>query len=291
MLRLSSAVCFAILAALVKLASAGGIPFIQLMFLRSFFATLLIAGYIAVLRDPGLLKTQRPNAHLFRSAIGGTGMLFVFMGIVALPLDQATAIGFSAPLIATLLSAVFLKEKVGRHRWLATMIGFLGVLIIIHPDPGTMISQGAIYALVGVCFISATAVTIRQIAATESGVTIAFYFMALSSVALAVALPFFWTTPTSWQWLLLAGIGIAGGLVQLTSTVALRYAPVSTLVPFDYTQLLWAALVAFILWGDVPGEDTLAGAAIVIASGLYIVHRERKLKLPHPPISRITNGG
>src|SRR3546814_15484069 len=77
------------------------------------------------------------------------------MGIVALPLDQATAIGFSAPLIATLLSAVFLKEKVGRHRWLATMIGFLGVLIIIHPDPGTMISQGAIYALVGVCFISA----------------------------------------------------------------------------------------------------------------------------------------
>src|SRR3546814_6020025 len=77
-------------------------------------------------------------------------MLFVFMGIVALPLDQATAIGFSAPLIATLLSAVFLKEKVGRHRWLATMIGFLGVLIIIHPDPGTMISQGAIYALVGV---------------------------------------------------------------------------------------------------------------------------------------------
>src|SRR3546814_3771310 len=94
-----------------------------------------------------------------------------------------------------------------------------------------MISQGAIYALVGVCFISATAVTIRQIAATESGVTIAFYFMALSSVALAVALPFFWTTPTSCQWLLLAGIGIAGGLVQLTSTVALRYAPVSTLVP------------------------------------------------------------
>src|SRR3546814_12436970 len=82
-----------------------------------------------------------------------------------------------------------------------------------------MISQGAIYALVGVCFISATAVTIRQIAATESGVTIAFYFMALSSVALAVALPFFWTTPTSCQWLLLAGIGIAGGLVQLTSTV------------------------------------------------------------------------
>src|SRR3546814_11572758 len=90
MLRLSSAVCFAILAALVKLASAGGIPFIQLMFFRSFFATLLIAGYIAVLRDPGLLKTQRPNAHLFRSAIGGTGMLFVFMGIVALTLDQAT---------------------------------------------------------------------------------------------------------------------------------------------------------------------------------------------------------
>src|SRR3546814_19576353 len=79
--------------------------------------------------------------------------------------------------------------------------------------------------------------------------------MALSSVALAVALPFFWTTPTSCQWLLLAGIGIAGGLVQLTSTVALRYAPVSTLVPFDYTQLLWAALIAFILWGDVPGED------------------------------------
>src|SRR3546814_12544635 len=102
--------------------------------------------------------------------------------------------------------------------------------------------------------------------------------MALSSVARAVALPFFWTTPTSWQWLLLAGIGIAGGLVQLTSTVALRYAPVSTLVPFDYTQLLWAALVAFILWGDVPGEDPLAGAAIGIARCLYIVHRAHARK-------------
>src|SRR3546814_15855171 len=111
------------------------------------------------------------------------------------------------------------------------MIGFLGVLIIIHPDPGTMISQGAIYALVGVCFISATAVTIRQIAATESGVTISFYFMALSSVALAVALPFFWPTPTSWQWLLLAGIGIAGGLVPLTTTGSLLNPPVSPLVP------------------------------------------------------------
>src|SRR3546814_6500723 len=174
------------------------------------------------------------------------------MGIVALPLDQATAIGFSAPLITTLLSAVFLKEKVGRHRWLATMIGFLGVLIIIHPDPGTMISQGAIYALVGVCCISATAVTIRQIAATESGVTIAFYFMAMSSVALAVALPFFWTTPTSCQCLLLAGIGIAGGLVQLTRTVGLRYAHVSTLWTFDYTTLLSASLLSFILWGAGP---------------------------------------
>src|SRR3546814_16296320 len=98
------------------------------------------------------------------------------------------------------------------------MIGFLGVLIIIHPDPGTMISQGAIYALVGVCFIPATAVTIRQIAPPDSGVTIAFYFMALSSVALAVALPFFWTHPTSSTWPMLAGIGIAGGHVPLTSS-------------------------------------------------------------------------
>src|SRR3546814_19401867 len=119
-----------------------------------------------------------------------------------------------------------------------------------------MISQGAIYALVGVCFISATAVTIRQIPPTESGVTIAFYFMSLSSVALAVALPFFWTTPTSSKWLLLAGIGIAGALVQLTSTVALRYDPVPTLVPFTFTHLIWIALIVFTLWGDVPGEVT-----------------------------------
>src|SRR3546814_12620245 len=102
--------------------------------------------------------------------------------------------------------------------------------------------------------------------------------MALSSVALAVALPFFWTTPASCQWLLLAGIGIAGGLVQLTSTVALRYAPVSTLVPFDSTQLLWAALIAFILWGAVPGEATWAGAASVIANDFITCPRAR-----HPP--------
>src|SRR3546814_12639556 len=113
--------------------------------------------------------------------------------------------------------------------------------------------------------------------------------MALSSVALAVALPFFWTTPTSCQWLLLAGIGIAGGLVQLTSTVAPRYAPVSTLVPFDYTQLLWAALIAFILWRDVPGEDKLEGTAIAFAPGLYILHPQPTLTRPHPPTSPPTH--
>lgn len=274
--RIASTIFFAGMAAFAKLAANSGVPFIEVVFFRNFFALLPVLGYVALLGGFAVLKTNRPRAHLARATIGGTGMMFVFMGIIHLPLNEATAIGFSVPLVATLMSAVLLKEQVGRHRWLAIAMGFIGVLILVHPDPGKMVTAGAIYALIGVCFTSAVNVTVRQIAATEPAVTITFYFMLLASIVLLLFLPFFWITPTPEQWMYLLGIGITGGFAQIMMSQALRHAPVSTLVPFDYTQILWAGLLAWMLWDELPGHDTLVGAAIIIGSGLYIIYRERK---------------
>jgi drug/metabolite transporter (DMT)-like permease len=277
-LRFVSAAAFACLAALVKLAGNRGFPLLEIVFFRSAFGLVLVAGYIALRRDFAKFGTKRLKAHLFRSAVGGTGMLFVFLGIVSLPLNEATAIGFSVPLVATLMSALFLKERVGPHRWLATIVGFAGVLLIVHPEPGRMIAEGAIYALIGVGFSAAVAVTIRQITATEPGETVAFYFMLLSALAMAAAQPFVWITPaTTGDWAILIATGFVGGLVQLTMSISLRHGPVSALVPFDYSQLVWAGLIAWAVWDELPGVDTLAGALIIAGSGLYIIYREWKV--------------
>lgn len=279
-MRLASMACYSAMAALAKLAAKSGIPFVELLFFRNLFALLPVLGYVAWRRQPVLLTTKRPMAHLTRSVIGTFSMAFVFLGVINLPLNEATAISFSTPLVATILSALFLKEHVGPHRWLAILVGFAGVLVIVRPDPGSMVAIGAIYALIGVLFSSAVNVTIRQIASTEAGVTIAFYFMSLSAIPLGMALPFFWKTPDAAQWLLLIGLGVSGGLAQLAMNVSLRYAPVSTLVSFDYSQIVWAGLLAWVLWDELPGPDTLTGVAIIAASGLYIIYRERKKARP-----------
>lgn len=290
-LRLVAGVCFSVMAALVKLTADSKVPFVEIMFFRSAFALIPVILYIVLLGDFGLLKTARPKVHAIRAAMGGTSMVFIFMGIIYLPLNDATAISFSMPLAATVLSALFLKEHVGPHRWLAIVLGLVGVLVIVHPDPGKLVAHGAIYALVGVLMSAAVTVAIRQIAATEPGVTITFYFMLLLMIPLAMILPFYWVTPTPAQALLMLGVGVIGGIGQLAMTMSLRYASVSTLVPFDYSQILWASLIAWTLWSELPSRDTLLGVAIITASGLYIFYRERKVAaIPQRVASAIEEG-
>jgi drug/metabolite transporter (DMT)-like permease len=276
-LRVSAATAFGLMAATIKLAYAGGVSAIEVAFYRSAFALPTIRLWMAATGSLMAWRSERPLAHVWRASIGLTAMVLNFTALHYLPLAEATTIGFAAPLFAVILSALVLKEKVGRHRWSAVAIGFAGVLLVMRPDGGQLPIAGLLIALGGAFMTSVVIITLRQIGRTESTATIVLWFTTLSTLGLATTLP--WTAQGHGGtiWLLLLAIGALGGAGQILMTASLRFAPVSTVVPFDYAQLLWAVLLGWLLFATRPAPTTWIGAAIIVGSGLYTLHRERVL--------------
>jgi drug/metabolite transporter (DMT)-like permease len=200
-------------------------------------------------------------------------MLCWFLAVGVLSLGSATAIGFAAPLFTTLLSIVVLKEQVGIHRWSALLIGFVGVLIITHPGAGTL-TLGALFALGNAVLISTVAIAIRRMSMTESTETLTLYQMSIMTVCTACLLTLGFRAPHWADALMVALAGIGNGIAQYWWTRSLSLAPPSAVVPFNYLSLIWAAMLGFAVWGDVPTPSLLLGSAIVVASGLYILWRE-----------------
>lgn len=275
-LRVAAMFCMAGLGALVKYCAQQGVPVLEIIFFRNAFAFIPVGVYIVSSRGFGVLRTQRPLGHLLRSCIGLVGMVCGFTATSLLPLTQSTALGFTAPLWMTALSALILKEKVGAHRWGAVAAGFAGVLIMVQPGAAGSFSIGTVFGLVGAMGAAGAMIAIREIGRTEPGPTIVFYFT-LAGAALGLAsLPFGWVMP-SWTVLgLLIAAGLIGGTGQLFLTGAVRLAPVAVIAPFDYTQLLWAGILGYVFWNDAPHWHTVAGALVVAASGVYILWRETR---------------
>lgn len=281
--RVLAAIFFATMFAIGKLASQHGVVALELIFYRSLFALPVVLVWI--MPGPGIagLKTRRPGAHLLRAAIGLTGMTLTFQAVIMLPLAEATTIGFASPLFATLLSALILSERVARHRWTAIAVGFVGIVIVMQPGGHAVPVAGVAVALCGAVATAAVTITVRQLGATESPAAIVFWFMILGTIVMGMFLPFVGTAHPPAVWLLLALIGLAGGLGQLFMTVSLRLAPVSVLAPFDYVQLFAAVVFGWLFWSDAPVWSTVAGAALIAGSGLYTVYREHRLKIDRPP--------
>jgi drug/metabolite transporter (DMT)-like permease len=272
--RMLAMACVACLSATVKWTGHRGVPVFEIVFFRNAFAFVPLGLYIWRTSGLSVLKTRRPLGHLHRSAVGLTGMVCSFFAIQHLALTQATAFTFAAPLFMTALSAVMLREVVGWHRWGAVAVGFVGVLIMVRPQPGHMDLAGVGFALTAALGSALAMVQIRQIAVTEKGPTIVFYFtLAGTLLGLAVSL-FDWVMPDARTLAVLVLGGLVGGVGQLFLTEAIRVAPVGVVAPFDYSQLIWAAILGYLVWGELPQPATLAGAAVVAASGLYILHRE-----------------
>lgn len=283
--RIGSSAGFAVMAATVKLGSNHGLGLVELVFFRSAIATLVILGCLAAAGRLDLLRTQRPLLHLRRSGIGGVGLIFNFAGFIFLPLSQSVAISFAMPLFATMMSALLLGEPVGRHRWGAVALGFVGVLLLVRPDHAGWMGMLTLLPLIGAALTALVVVTIRQMAATEHGLTIAFYFSLFCTLGSAVALPFASLSWPTGLWGVLITLGVSGGIAQMLMSMALHYAPVGTVVPFDYTQLLFAGVLAWLLFAEMPSMDTLIGGAVIVASGLYILHRELIRRRAISPIS------
>jgi drug/metabolite transporter (DMT)-like permease len=276
-LRLLAVMLLTFMAALIKLAEAHGATLPELMLFRQLFAVPVVVAWVAL--GPGLatLRTKRLGAHATRAALGLVGMTFTFGALLLLPLAEATAISFTVPIFATILGALVLKEPTGWHRWAAVAIGFLGVLIVTQPGSGHIPLLGALVGLTSSLMISIIAIQLRQLGQTENAGTTVFWFSALSCVPMGLIYPFFAQPHDGVTWALLAAIGVVGAMGQIAFTAALRFAPVSAVMPMDYSGLIWATLYGWLFFGMLPGGWTFVGAPVIVASGLYIFWRERRL--------------
>jgi drug/metabolite transporter (DMT)-like permease len=248
-------------------------PVGEVAFYRALFALVAVAVIVLPRTGIAVFRTRRYLAHLQRGISQFGSMTCMFLAFRTLALGSAVAIGFAAPLFTTLLSIVILKEAVGVHRWSALIVGFIGVIIVTEPGPGTL-QSGAIFALANAVLISSVAVAIRRMSLTESTETLTLYQMIVITVCTLFLLPFGFVPPTWLDALGLALAGVGNGIAQYWWTRALTLAPPSAVVPFNYLSIVWAAILGFAVWGDVPTPHLLIGAAVVIASGLYILWRE-----------------
>jgi drug/metabolite transporter (DMT)-like permease len=249
---------------------------LEAVFFRNVIATALVLPFILGTGGLGTLKTKRPLGHAFRALAGMTGNLCYFSAFQLIPLADGQAISMSVPIVATLLAIPLLGERVGWHRWLAILVGFCGVLVAMNP--GGTIGTGSLFALAGTVCWAFTIIFVRMLSTTEKPYTIVFYYMVTGSLVATLFMPWVWVTPTPRILLLYLGAGLVGGVAQIAMTFSLKMAPASVVSPFEYTSIVWAVLFDLAVMGDAPVSTTLIGAAIVVASGLYIYHRESRPK-------------
>lgn len=283
---LLSTLMFSMMTVLAKLMGSA-IPFMEIVFFRSFFALPVVV--LMAVRNRATLRTRRFHGHLGRACTGQAATCCMFFSATVLPLGEQQALTYGTPIFATLLAIPFLGERPGPHRWAAIGLGFLGILVIalgpgllgqpriVPPGVAAWVMAAGYVAAVchGIC-AAGTTLLVRQLSATESSATIVLWQSLLMTGLSALALPFVWVTPTASEWLLLVGVGMVGGIGQLLSTEAYASAQVSSLGPYTYTALLWAALFGWIFWGDVPGVTMMLGAALIVTAGLYILQREMR---------------
>src|SRR5204862_6218507 len=248
-------------------------PVGEVAFFRSAFAFFAVCGLVLPRTGLAVLRTNRYREHLQRGLSQFGSMTCMFLAVRVLSLGSAIAISFSAPLFTSLLSILILKEKVGIHRWAALILGFIGVLVITHPGAGTL-TLGALFALGNAVLISTVAIAIRRMSMTESTETLTLYQMSIMTVCTACLLTLGFRAPHWTDALMVALAGIGNGIAQYWWTRSLSLAPPSAVVPFNYLSLIWATMLGFAVWGDVPTPTLLVGSAIVVASGLYILWRE-----------------
>lgn len=280
--RLLAAMFLTAMFVCVKLASARGVHVLESVFYRQALGVVLLVP--VALSGPGLaaLKTRRAWTHASRMAVGMVAMSLNFLSYTLLPIAEATAIGFMVPIVATLLSVLLLSESVGSHRWAAIAAGLVGVLIVIQPGNGHIPLLGAIVGLSGVAITAWVSIIIRKLGETESPVTTMFWFSLSSMVPLGIAMIFVGQAHDARTWGLLGLVGLFGGAAQLGITWSLRLAPVSIVLPMDYSSLIWAALLGWLIWQNWPVPATWVGAPLIIGSGLYIAWRENRLARRRP---------
>jgi drug/metabolite transporter (DMT)-like permease len=281
LLMCAAVLLFTLSSTMAKLLGAG-FPVSEIVFFRSLLAFVPILFAIRGAGGWSVLRTDRPGAHLLRSAIGGAALFLGFYTLLLMPLADYFAFTYAAPLFATMLSVPLLGEKVGIRRWSAVAVGFAGVLVMLRPD-GQDFDAATLLALLTALVFALAIIAVRNLR-TESAATTVFYYTLAGALLSGALLPFEWRTPTGRELLLLLGIGITSGIGQLWMTASYRLAPPAIVAPFDYSSMIWALGLGFALFGTFPDPPMLLGAAIVVASGIYIIYRETVRGIRRPAI-------
>jgi drug/metabolite transporter (DMT)-like permease len=250
---------------------------LQVTWARYTGAFLLALFFLNPFRRPGMMVTQRPFLQIGRSTLLLGSTALNFFAVRYLQLDEALAILFATPFLVAVLGSQFLGERVGWHRWIAIGVGFLGVLVVTRPGIGGM-HPAALLSVGGAVCYAVYSIATRLLARTDSTETTTFYTNMVGAVAMIPIVFFVWTPPQSvLQGGLMAMTGLFGGFGHYLLVRGHRLAPASTLAPFIYTQMVWTSTLGFLVFGDVPHFWTIVGSIVVVASGLYLLHYERKV--------------
>jgi drug/metabolite transporter (DMT)-like permease len=277
----------ALLGAAVRELAVRGYPLGEILLSRYGFASLFFWFILLATAGPRALATRRPLDHAIRSISGIVSLGLLYFAITRIPIADATALAYAAPIFITVLAIFLLGEKIGLRRWLAVVAGFVGVLLIARPQ-----AQGwdiGIAAAVGSALGGAlVAIWLRKLSRSEHPVAIGIYYNNLGCLlCLLWTLAGDWLTPRGADLVLLLGFGLGCGLQQWLLTISFRYAEASLLAPYEYLAMVFAALVGYLFWGEVPGLTTWLGAAVIAASGIFIFERRQRNKRKTDPVEPV----
>jgi drug/metabolite transporter (DMT)-like permease len=292
--KVAAAFVFTMMGALIK-AVGQSVPTGEVMTFRSVFALLPLVAFLwwrGALRSA--FRTKRPLGHVLRGGVGVASMYLNFAGIARLPLADATAIFYAAPIFTVVLAAIVLKERVRVYRWSAVAIGFGGVVLTLLPHLGHGATGGPDQAVgaalsLGAALAAAFAmIQVRRLTETETTGSIVLYFSLVSALFGAMTLPFGSAMPDGRLFLMLASIGVLGGIAQIFLTQSYRLGDASLIAPFEYCSMMFALAIGYLVFGEVPAPAVLAGAIIVVASGIFVILRERRLGLRRPDEAEVS---
>ena len=272
-LMLTAMLLFPAMDAAVKWLVIADIPSIQVIAVRSWIMIPIIVITLLIKGQLGQLRTTQPLTHIGRGLLGFIAPFTFFTALKELPLANATLVFFSSTFIMTALSALLLKEQVGIHRWGAVLVGFAGVVIAINPQQGGNLT-GYLLVLCAAMIYAFLFLSGRQLTAKDSVISLVFSLNLMMGIVASIFLPWFWVE-MSWETIAMTFVMTLIALVaHIVITAAFSRAQVSLLAPFEYTSLIWAAVIGYLVWGDFPSLNMWFGATIIVASGLYVIHRE-----------------
>jgi drug/metabolite transporter (DMT)-like permease len=278
-LMVTGCLLFSVMGALVKLLGQRLDSF-QIAFFRCFFGFLAVLPFVLPKKGHHAFRTIHHYGHFIRGAVGVGAMVAGFYATTRLPLTDSTAISFTAPLFMILTAIFLLGEKVRWRRGLATIVGFIGVLVMVRPDSGTL-DIAAVVGLFGAFLVALSTTLIKRLSATEEALTILVYFGLFSSILTAIPAYFVWRPLTRDELALLALVGALGAVGQFCQVRAYAAGELMAVAPIDYSRLIFAGVMGYLLFAEVPDGYTLVGAVIIVGSTLYIAYREAHLSRMH----------